>query len=254
MDLVKAAAEGDRVAVEAKLAQGVDVNSKDADGRTALSWAAGNGHEKVVQVVMKYLGNRIVVDSCDSYGRTPLLWAARNGHDDVAETLLRKGEYRVDINAQDHNGLSPLLQAVKHGHSTVVQHLLDRTSIDLNITDALGQTALHYAARSNHSVILKALLAHRYQEVSVDARDRGGITPLEKAVRHKATQSIQYLLQASASTEGIARDDWLAAFCEPTASIVLLSEVPSGSKSLRFIAEESLPTSLSSSAHTRHLL
>jgi ankyrin repeat protein len=52
-------------------------DSKDS-GRTSLSWAAWNGHEAVVKLLLATDG--VDPDSKDDSGRTPLPWAAENGH------------------------------------------------------------------------------------------------------------------------------------------------------------------------------
>jgi ankyrin repeat protein len=42
-------------------------------------------------VVKLLLEKAVDVDSKDSYGRTPLSWAAQNGHEGVVKLLLEKG-------------------------------------------------------------------------------------------------------------------------------------------------------------------
>jgi hypothetical protein len=42
-----------------------------------LSWAAGNGHEAVVKLLLDKEG--VAPDSADKYSRTSLSWAAKNG-------------------------------------------------------------------------------------------------------------------------------------------------------------------------------
>ena len=67
----------------------VDVNIEDKEGRTTLSWAAGNGHEAVVKLLLE---KGAVLESKDkSDSRTPLLWAAGNGHEAVVKLLREKG-------------------------------------------------------------------------------------------------------------------------------------------------------------------
>src|SRR5947199_973908 len=73
-----------------------DVDSKDSEyGRTPLLWAARNGHEAVVKLLLAT--GKADVDSKDSkYGRTPLSWAAENGHEAVVKLLLATGKADVD--------------------------------------------------------------------------------------------------------------------------------------------------------------
>jgi ankyrin repeat protein len=63
-----------------------EVDSKDIYSRTPLSWAAGNGHEAVVKLLLAT--GKADIDSKDSgYGRTPLSWAARYGQEAVVKLL-----------------------------------------------------------------------------------------------------------------------------------------------------------------------
>ena len=69
----------------------------------SLSWAAQNGHEAVVKLLLET--GRGDVDSKDDYNQTPLSWAARHGHEAVVKLLqsfiarrnrvvARRGSYR----------------------------------------------------------------------------------------------------------------------------------------------------------------
>jgi Ankyrin repeats (3 copies) len=71
---------------------------KDSYGRTPLSWAAENGHEATVKLLLEAKAD---IESKDSYyGRTPLSWAAENGHEAIVKLLLEIG--KIDTNTVSH--------------------------------------------------------------------------------------------------------------------------------------------------------
>ncbi|CAI0407564.1 unnamed protein product [Linum tenue] len=72
MQLLFMASRGDARGVEDLLNEGIDVNSIDLDGRTALHIAACEGHAEVVKLL---LNRRASIDARDRWGSTvsPLL-------------------------------------------------------------------------------------------------------------------------------------------------------------------------------------
>ena len=62
--------------------------------QTPLSWAAEQGHEAVVKLLLET--DKVKVDSKDKNGQTPLLRAARRGHEAVVKLLLKTGKVEVD--------------------------------------------------------------------------------------------------------------------------------------------------------------
>src|SRR5205823_9323161 len=67
-------------------------------GQTALLWAAGNGYDEVVNILIAKDG--IDPDLKDSqYGRTSLSWAAESGNEAIIKLLLETGE--VDVDSKD---------------------------------------------------------------------------------------------------------------------------------------------------------
>jgi hypothetical protein len=89
------------------LKQGVDPNTKDALGRTALMYAGINGQTKIIMPALLDKGADANAKSLD--GTTALIAAVIFGDPDAVRLLLRHG---ANMNARDNNGDSALDWAV----------------------------------------------------------------------------------------------------------------------------------------------
>src|SRR5205814_1539407 len=95
----------------------VDTESKDQGGQTALHWAAWNGHEAVVKLLLE---KGAEPESKDQDGQTALHRAAENGHKAVVKLLLEKG---AELKSKDQYSLTALHWAAWNGHEAVVRLL-----------------------------------------------------------------------------------------------------------------------------------
>ncbi|KAF8421774.1 hypothetical protein EV426DRAFT_188073 [Tirmania nivea] len=95
-------------------------------------------------------------DLHDDTGRSPLSWAAENGHEDVMWLLLERND--VDVNAKDKEyGRSTLSWAAQNGHEAVVRLLLERNDVDVNAKDdTYDQTPLTWAVEKGHEAVIAA--------------------------------------------------------------------------------------------------
>jgi hypothetical protein len=105
--LQAASFKGHQEIVQLLLDRGADINtqggnvglkSKSQFGRTPLSWAAGNGHEGVVKLLLET--GKVDVESKHRFGRTPLSWAAGNGHE-VVKPLLETRQESEDLTTSE---------------------------------------------------------------------------------------------------------------------------------------------------------
>ena len=92
------------------------MNKPDGRGKTALIWAAGNGHEAIVRLLLNKAAD---VDVQDEFGETALFKAALNGHENTVGLLLEKG---ADIDIKNKHGVTALLIAARFGYENIVQH------------------------------------------------------------------------------------------------------------------------------------
>lgn len=113
-ELFVAAAAGQVERVDALLAQGADVNAKNAIGRTPLMGAASAGN---VRIIRKLLAFGADPNAADNRGITALMEAATNGFEPAAKALIDAG---ADVNAKNAAGLSVLERTKKGGQGRIV--------------------------------------------------------------------------------------------------------------------------------------
>ncbi|KAL8294757.1 hypothetical protein RB600_000626 [Gaeumannomyces tritici] len=199
-----AAGSGHEAVIKQLLATGsVDVDSKDKNGRTPLSWAAGNGHEAIVKQLLA-TGSVDADSKDDEYGQTPLSWAAESGHEAIVKQLLATGSVDAD-SKDDEYGQTPLSWAAESGHEAIVKQLLATGSVDVDSKDKNGRTPLSWAAGNGHEAIVKQLLATG--SVDADLKDSYGRTPLSWAARNGHEAVVKQLL-ATGSVDADLKDEY----------------------------------------------
>lgn len=88
ISLCSASSEGDILEVRHLVAQGIDINLADYDGRTALHLAASEGHANIIEYLISKNAN---LNPIDRWGNTPLADAYRSRHLTVIELLEKSG-------------------------------------------------------------------------------------------------------------------------------------------------------------------
>jgi ankyrin repeat protein len=147
-----AAQSGDREAVRALLRQAADVNAAQADGMTALHWAATNGDAEMTDMLLFAGGNIRATTRIGGY--TPLFLASQNGHAAVMRALIKAG---ADAKAASPTGTTMLMVASASGKTDAVQVLVD-AGVEVNAAESLrGNTAVMYAAATNRAAVIELL-------------------------------------------------------------------------------------------------
>ena len=118
-ELFSAAERGDLAAIDRLLAQGVDVNSKDARGETALMKAAEQGQSLAVHAL---LARKADVNARGNEGHTALMYAAFAGQVEAVQALLGGG---AAIDAASRDGATAQTLAARNGHEATARVLRD---------------------------------------------------------------------------------------------------------------------------------
>src|ERR1700730_3969409 len=116
--LVDAGKNRDRAAVRSLMDQHVNVNATQADGTTALAWAANRDDLETADLLIR-AGAK--VNAANDYGVTPLSLACTNRSAAIIDRLLKAG---ADPSAALWTGETPLMVCAHTGNVETVKLLL----------------------------------------------------------------------------------------------------------------------------------
>ncbi|KAI5842135.1 ankyrin repeat-containing domain protein [Morchella snyderi] len=191
---------------------GLNVNSKDNDGNTALSIAAEAGSDLIVE---KLLERQFHINHANNQGLTPLTLASSNCHVEVVQALLanprispkilsktkctcllaavasngRRGVTEEKIksvvemilghdsardleNGADESGITPLIMAATCGLASIIETLLSREGIHINAEDCHHKTAFSTASEKKDWAILFLLLNDQRLELDSEILEK----------------------------------------------------------------------------------
>lgn len=189
--LHEAARHGQVRLVHYLLKHNANTAAKDSRyNRSALMWAAEQGHFQVVNTLTK---QNTDVNMRDMYGYTALLIAAKNKRWDVAKLL---SQCNADVTICDWSRNNVLHLAAESGPTEFVAYLLDTKQMDIECHNSHQKTPLWLAAQSGRLQVTDLLLKHN---ANLHVKDMEGRTPLEAATACGHLEVAQLLLERGAS-------------------------------------------------------
>ncbi len=185
---------------ELLVAAGADFAATQANDRSAMYFAAQQGH---VEVIRSLVGVGANCNQKNRIGATPLWVASLNGHLGSVQALLEAG---ADVNmSTTKDSRSPLYVASEKGYGSIVEALLGRGADVNQASTDTGSTPLHLACQKGNGSIVEALLG-RGADVN-KAKSSGGATPLIIACRKGDGGIVDALLARGADVNQAATDD-----------------------------------------------
>jgi ankyrin repeat protein len=201
-----------------------DVNAAQADGTTALHWAARWDDLETASLLIRAGAN---AKAANDDGATPLFLASQNGSASMIAELLKAG---ADVNAPVlAHGETALMMASRSGSVDAVKVLLDHGA-HIDAKDTLrGTTALMWAAEQGHVAVVELLVrsgadlraqssvlrplkrrglgfAPVKEQGGQDAPIKGGLTALLFAARQGSIECVRVLTAAGADVNQTSVD------------------------------------------------
>ncbi len=152
-DVADAVMRRDGPRLQQLIAARADVNAAQADGSTALHWAAYHRDIGAAKAVLARGANPAALTST---GMTPLALACETGDADLVRLLLKA---RADPNQTFTNGETPLMMAARTGSVPVLEVLLSRGAKIEAREKLRGTTALMWAAANSNAAAVRLLVA-----------------------------------------------------------------------------------------------
>ncbi|XP_063924811.1 uncharacterized protein LOC135138743 [Zophobas morio] len=186
--LIIASREGHETVVEYLVKYGAEINRINKYGETPLYAASSRGHEKIVEFLVKCGAeiNRVYI-----YGGTPLHAASSRGHEKIVEFLVKCG---AEINRVYIYGGTPLYAASSQAHEKIVEFLV-KCGAEINRADKNGRTPLYAASSQGHEKIVEFLVKCG-AEINHALED--GLTPLYAASSRGYEKIVEFLVKCGA--------------------------------------------------------
>ena len=181
--LLVASQRGNPRVVEVLVKAGVEVCVTDNEGNACLTLAAANGHTETVRTLLCM--PEVDVNHSNISGKTSLHRAVLKKRSDVVQLLIDAGadvevkrdgwsplhcaselgeldivqmlEAGADVCVVDDKGDTCLINASFYGHTETVRYLVGLRKVDVNHRNLLGNTALQYARKEQHTDVVQIL-------------------------------------------------------------------------------------------------
>ncbi|MEJ1965319.1 MAG: ankyrin repeat domain-containing protein [Gammaproteobacteria bacterium] len=175
-----------------------DVNAAQADGTTALHWAAYHGDVKLAAELLAAHANAIALTDT---GMTPLSLACENGNAELVRLLLKSG---ADANQALSHGETPLMMAARTGRVPVMEALIEHGA-KLEEKDTLrGTTALMWAAANANPDAVRLLVA---KGADVNARSATVVPGRQPYLAPPGRERIQEFIDGTGLRGAIVEQD-----------------------------------------------
>ena len=201
------------------------------EGYAPMMVAVGNEDIDCVIALTKAGANLNLRDS-DEYGDTALHAAAVDGCVEIVEFILEQknesGEFLVNPDITNNKGVTPLMRAVQGGNLECIVVLVAYGANPSRQDNDFGETAIHWAVRTNHADTVELLLKHKDESGNLsnpDIANKSGITPLMYAAMRGYSSCVKTLTRAGCyDFQGVVAEGQMALEIEKYQEFAVIAE------------------------------
>ncbi|MCL2312573.1 MAG: ankyrin repeat domain-containing protein, partial [Firmicutes bacterium] len=168
--------------IEGLLKEIVDINLKNKERMTLLTYAAMYNHIKVTKLLLNSGADINLTEGNDDY--TPLIVAANYGQEKIVDILIKVPG--IELNKVTKHKETALTLAVMRRKNKIVEILMQANGIDPNVlcSRSDGDTVLVHAIKHGQKEIVKILLKYREAtKLDLNKISKNGYTALDWAYR-----------------------------------------------------------------------
>jgi len=137
---------------------GININTKDKDGNTALMIAVLNNNQPLFDVL---LARGIDITCQNNSGKTALSIACENSRFEIIKLLFNHKQCNETlVSLQNANGKSPLHILCEQGNFELIKALLCHDFVDIDAQNSDGMTPLHVLIERNDADLVEVLIKH----------------------------------------------------------------------------------------------
>ncbi|RCV23918.1 hypothetical protein SETIT_5G043400v2 [Setaria italica] len=185
-----------------------DVSSAGPSSQNALHAAVFQSSE-MVSLLLNW--RPALVDQVDCNGSSPVHFAASDGDSTIVQAILRATPPRT-LYKKDSAGLSALHVAARMDHSAIVADMVNSCLDAAELRDDNGRTFVHTAAREKRSKVVSLATSNPFLHGLLDTQDKDGNTPLHLAVAAGAPGVVEELLRKGKVRADVLNNDGHTAF------------------------------------------
>nr|TKW12526.1 hypothetical protein SEVIR_5G041100v2 [Setaria viridis] len=185
-----------------------DVSSAGPSSQNALHAAVFQSSE-MVGLLLNW--RPALVDHVDCNGSSPVHFAASDGDSTIVQAILRATPPRT-LYKKDSAGLSALHVAARMDHSSIVDDMVNSCLDAAELRDDNGRTFVHTAAREKRSKVVSLAIKNPFVRGLLDTQDKDGNTPLHLAVAAGAPGIVEELLRKGKVRADVLNNDGHTAF------------------------------------------